>query len=467
MAIRMVVIDAQPIPGQTLRAAELVESRPVSAVSSAVGWVGLATLVAWLLLSRHFGFAGPNSALMSVFLCGIAMALWSWGVDKVHRNPSTGIDWHAPARSTDAALATAKVKTAGLFVTWALIGAAYGAFSWYWSGNYRFAMAVFGWVLVPLALVTLPYCVWLDRRMAEPRDGSWHFGHWLLGGEGADGAAIARHWRAWGVKGFFTAFMVSIVPGLFIDLVQRPVAQIFAGPVELAGAGIAFLYIVDVHLATVGYVLTLRPLDSHIRTANPYGMAWLAALMCYPPFVLMNPGGVLYYEGGSRPWSQWFAGNEPLLWLWGAALVLLTAIYAWATVAFGPRFSNLTHRGVITHGPYRFTRHPAYLAKNSFWWLASCVFLPWEGGWTQVARNCILLALVNGVYYWRAKTEERHLFADPAYRAYWSWAQRHALVPRLFAKLSGRDRPLIVLEPAPGAIAIDPSSARLDRPSGA
>ena len=30
-------------------------------------------------------------------------------------------------------------------------------------------------------------------------------------------------------------------------------------------------------------------------------------------------------------------------------------------------------------------------------------------------RNTILLAAVSGVYYWRAKTEEKHLLGDPAY----------------------------------------------------
>ena len=39
-------------------------------------------------------------------------------------------------------------------------------------------------------------------------------------------------------------------------------------------------------------------------------------------------------------------------------LVALTAIYAWATVAFGFRFSNLTHRGILTHGPYALVAAP-------------------------------------------------------------------------------------------------------------
>ena len=34
-----------------------------------------------------------TDVLLSVLLCGMAMAAWSVFVDKVHRNPSTGIDW--------------------------------------------------------------------------------------------------------------------------------------------------------------------------------------------------------------------------------------------------------------------------------------------------------------------------------------------------------------------------------------
>ena len=70
-----------------------------------------------------------------------------------------------------------------------------------------------------------------------------------------------------------------------------------------------------------------------------------------------------------------------------------------------------------------------------------------SGGWVEGLRNTVLLALVSGVYYWRAKTEEKHLLADPAYVAYWNWAQDHAFVPRLMARITGRQRPLIRLEP--------------------
>jgi protein-S-isoprenylcysteine O-methyltransferase Ste14 len=240
--------------------------------------------------------------------------------------------------------------------------------------------------------------------------------------------------------------MLSIVPGNFAVLVERPLDVILANPVEFCAAAVLFLYLVDVHVATVGYVLTLKPLDAHIRTANPYGMAWVAALICYPPFILMS-GGPLDYQVNGAEWDYWFADHPALLMIWGGLAVGFTAIYSWATLAFGIRFSNLTHRGVITHGPYRFTRHPAYVAKNISWWILSMPFLVTAGGPVEALRNCVLLLAVNGVYYWRAKTEEKHLLADPAYRDYWLWAQHHAFVPRLCARLTGRRQPLVVLEP--------------------
>jgi hypothetical protein len=43
--------------------------------------------------------------------------------------------------------------------------------------------------------------------------------------------------------------------------------------VALANWLITFMFVIDVAFATAGYILTFRPLDSHIRTANPYAAA--------------------------------------------------------------------------------------------------------------------------------------------------------------------------------------------------
>ena len=443
----------------------LPAARPASAVSAGVGYAGLIGLILYLLAARyapeiaaaigvdwgnHGAMSGPNSAIASVLACGIPMILWSVLVDKVHRNPTTGIDW-AQRRAWRETLDISLIKLAGLWATWGLIALGYGGLRYYWQGQYLFSMELL-WALLPaLLFISVPYILWLDRRLVNPRDGCHAFGSWIMG-QGADAdarRAIAHHLRAWAVKGFFTAFMLSIVPGNFAGLVTVPLAEVTANPYATALWTINFLFLIDVHVATVGYILTVKPLDAHIRTANPYGMAWVAALICYPPFILMNGGGPLDYHAGAADWGYWFAGQDAVLIAWGVMLAALTAVYSWATMAFGIRFSNLTHRGIITHGPYRFTRHPAYVAKNLTWWLGAMPFLVTSGSMVEGLRNAVLLGVVSLIYYWRAKTEEKHLLADPAYAAYWHWAQSHALVPRLCARLTGRATPLVRLEPDP------------------
>jgi protein-S-isoprenylcysteine O-methyltransferase Ste14 len=416
--------------------------RPRSAVGHGVGIAGLVGLIGWTLVGWHYGMDGPYAGMAAVFACGVPMLLWSLLVDRVHRNPTTGIDWDGAPRPLKDVIDISLVKLTGLWATWGGIAVLYGLARWYWEGSYRFAMQMFGAAAPWLLVLSIPYVLWLDRRLAEPRDAAHAFGQWVIGGAAgkADGTQVADHLRAWAVKGFFLAFMLSIVPANFANVVHWLPAEIVAGPVALANFLITAMFLIDVAFATVGYMLTMRPLDAHIRSANPLMSGWVAALICYPPFVLMGPGGPLDYHRNTAQWSDWLAGSPAALWGIGALLVVLTGIYAWATVAFGLRFSNLTHRGILTHGPYRWTRHPAYLSKNLFWWASTLPFLATGGSAIDALRNMMTLAAVSGVYYWRARTEERHLSADPDYRAYSDWMARNGPVPRLVAWMAGRGR---------------------------
>jgi len=415
------------------------DPRPASAVSTGVGLVGLGGLIAWTCVARIYGMEGPLAALTALLACAVPMILWSLLVDRVHRNPSTGINWDAPPRPLKESLDISVAKIAALWAIWALIGGLYCIARWYWQEPWIFAMRVLGLAAIPMLVLSIPYVIWLDRRLVEPRDGAWHFGQWLIGRPAnADPAMVQDFLRAWAVKGFFLAFMISIVPGNWIETVRPDSAWITENPVNLARWLISVMFMIDVSIATVGYVLTFRPLDSHIRSANPYAAGWVAALICYPPFILMNPGGPLDYHQGTAEWIYWLAGEPLLMALMGLWLAFLTAIYAWATVAFGIRFSNLTHRGVLTHGPYAWSKHPAYLSKNLFWWFATLPFLATTDNVVDAIRNTAVLGLVSGVYYWRARTEERHLMADPAYRDYAAWMERNGPIPRLINRLIPR-----------------------------
>ncbi len=426
--------DSLPPPGR----------RPVSDVSSAVGMAGLLGLFLWLAICRNWAFlaevfglsgpreplSGPYAALMTVIFTGAPMALWSVLVDKVHRRPSTGLDWDRAA-TDDPPLRVSATKILGLGATWAVIAAFYCIARWYWDGQYLFAMKVIGLTAIAMVLFSVPYVLWLDRYLVNPRDGAWHFGAMLIGREAYDPGEVKSHFRSWAVKGFFCAFMISILPGGFAYIVTLDISGISANPVRLAGGLIELLFLIDVHMAMVGYLMTFRPLDAHIRSANPYVAGWVAALICYPPFILMGNGDVLSYHYNTADWSYWLRDYPALLWVWGGWLVFLAAIYAWATVIFGLRFSNLTYRGIITNGPYRFTRHPAYLSKNLFWWSSTLPFFVTNGSFVDMVRNTAILALVSGVYFWRARTEEAHLLADDLkYRQYHAWMAHNAPINR-------------------------------------
>jgi protein-S-isoprenylcysteine O-methyltransferase Ste14 len=197
-------------------------------------------------------------------------------------------------------------------------------------------------------------------------------------------------------------------------------------------------YTVDLLFCVVGYAMTMRLFDSHIRSTEPTMFGWVVALICYQPFYSVIGTWYLRYDENGE-WPQVFSAYPALSGFWGGCIIALVILYGLATVAFGIRFSNLTHRGIITSGPYRFTRHPAYVSKNLSWWLISVPFLTAADFGTGL-RHCCLLGLLNTVYYLRAKTEERHLSRDPKYVAYSAWIERHGIFSRMRQTIIPRRR---------------------------
>lgn len=439
---------------------------PRSDVSVGVGLAGLLGLLAWIAFCRNYAgiaetfgipgprapLGGPHAALAAMLFSTGPMVLWSVLVDKVHRNPSTGIDWARLPRPLAEVLPISAVKLAALWATWLIIAGLYALARWYWDGQYLFAMKVLGYAIGPLVVLSVPYVLWLDRRLLEPRDHAWHFGAMLMGREPYDLDEVKKHWRAWLIKGFFGAFMISILPGGFAAVVNADLAQVANDPVRWGLFLIELLFVIDVQIGTVGYLVTMRPLDAHIRSGNPFLGGWLAALICYPPVAWGVLGTILVYETDAPGWTVWFADYPALLWLWACWLVFLTGIYAWATVAFGIRFSNLTYRGVVTNGPYRFTRHPAYLSKNLFWWSSTLPFLVSTGSPVEAVRNVFFLGCVSAIYYWRARTEEAHLSGEDAkYRAYHAWMARNGPITAPLVALASHlraRRPTLQQHPA-------------------
>ncbi|MBI5495164.1 MAG: hypothetical protein HY904_09045 [Deltaproteobacteria bacterium] len=165
------------------------------------------------------------------------------------------------------------------------------------------------------------------------------------------------------------------------------------------------LFFVDTIWALTGYAAESRWLGNKTKSVEPTGFGWMVALMCYPPF---NDISGTYFPLGR---SGTLFNDESLLVACRVAMLAAFTIYVAATIAFGPTFSNLTNRGIITRGPYAFIRHPAYACKNFAWWME---YLPNAGSPTTF----LWLICWNIIYGLRAWTEERHLSKDPEYVAY-------------------------------------------------
>lgn len=168
------------------------------------------------------------------------------------------------------------------------------------------------------------------------------------------------------------------------------------------------LFIIDVGIATIGYSFASRWLDNRTRSVDWTWSGWIVALLCYPPLNTAFTSQFISYQG--LPTHQLIT-NEYALAVVLAIVLSLYVLYVWATIALGFKFSNLTHRGIVSSGPYRFVRHPAYAAKNMAWWVDNTFVL--TNIWATVG-----MILWNVIYILRALTEERHLSHFGDYQHY-------------------------------------------------
>ena len=402
--------------------------RPASAVSpltSGIGffafWAALAVLVGWGALDTL------RCAILACAIAATAMAIVELLVFRVSYSESTGLDWSTAPRENGPRIFT---KLAGLAATLAAVAAAYWVLPVY-RGEFYLPFYQALAIIVPLWLaLAFPYFWYVDRRQREPYDGYWHMGLLVTGrAASADRGAIAQHLLGWLVRAYFLPLMLVYLV-LNIDWLRFAAFNPRADWLFVYEGAFRLTIIVDLAFSVIGYALALRITDSHLRSVDSTMFGWLVTLVCFEPFWSLINSSYLNYENG-RGWSALFPDGGLLAWVWGGAIIALLVVYSWSTVVFGLRFSNLTHRGIITSGPYRWLRHPAYLSKSLSAWLIAVPFIPAGVAPMEAVRLSALLLLLNGVYFLRAWTEERHLRRDPVYVRYADWIDRHGLVARL------------------------------------
>lgn len=433
--------DAQPQPSP----AGGLPPLPASVTSFPIALVGLVCATAVLLVARSWQrgegpiAAGIISPTGLTLVCLLALALPIIGLERwrlgTHRRASTGIELdRAPDYDGQRVLS----KLVGVAGSVLFLAAMYWIFPEYDGSFYDPWYRVLTWLGLPLIVATPIYVAWVDARMPAPRDSYWQLGRLLTGHRrDCEPAVLGQHLLGWLVKGFFLplmfVYLVGSVKGLlnydkpFLDAMLSGEVKGMRTFYDLAWDA---LFTVDLLYTVAGYTLTLRLLDGHLRSTEPTALGWGVALLCYQPFWKLYSNQYLEYDD-KVTWGSWLGQHPALFAAWAAAILALIVVYVSAAVSFSLRFSNLTHRGVLTGGPYQFTKHPAYVSKNLAWWLVAVPFIPevWSlGGAWDALRCCLALLGVNFVYLMRARTEERHLSRDPAYVAYATAMERRSVL---------------------------------------
>ncbi len=211
-------------------------------------------------------------------------------------------------------------------------------------------------------------------------------------------------------------YLAAVHYGMFIftflldfnlsEVAKMDVVPIINQVVYPVGVWLAMWLALVVYL--FGYIIESHRFNNTIQSIDNTWFGWGITLICYVPFY---PFFAYFLPNGAQDFA--FYKNEEITALVRVVLLLILFIKTLAIFNLGLKSSNLTYRGIVTHGVYRYIRHPHYLTKLMLWWIGlipSAWHYPWLVGplffWTMV-------------YYWRARTEEAHLLrCDPSYKVY-------------------------------------------------
>lgn len=245
----------------------------------------------------------------------------------------------------------------------------------------------------------------------------------------------ANHFRIAWTSIIVRAFFVPLMLILFINIsenahqqfqqivsaytINDPTLDIYTTCTLWFSLFFILFFLIDTSLALLSYCHSSRMIDSPVKSVDKTGLGWISCIVCYPPwFKFVQWYFVFPTLGiGNLP-------DTPIKLILMGLVVLLVGIYAWSTIAFGLRFSNLSYRGMITRGPYRYCRHPAYAAKCLSWWVQ---FLP------ALTTYMSIVGMLGWtfIYCLRALTEERHMLSVNKKYALYMKQVRFRFVPGL------------------------------------
>ncbi len=273
------------------------------------------------------------------------------------------------------------------------------------------------------------HVVWVDRRQEAPEDDYYWLGMLLRGR--STRLPTRQFMLSLSLKIFFIPTMYGFLVVSLTVLLDQGLPGSFSHFIRwLFLFGVSY----DLTVATAGYVFCSRLFGNDIRGIDQTWGGWAACLVCYPPFLYL----IHQMRDGADfiVWTDWLSPDSALYWIWGGMICLTWFVYWISTAHFGLRFANLSWRGLVDVGLYRYVKHPAYLSKNLYWWLHAVPFAGYLSG-MDLFLHLLVMSTISLVYFIRAKTEERHLVQYPEYRAYLSRMNNAGLLHAL-GRLSAR-----------------------------
>jgi len=398
---------------------------------------GCAAIAAFVLGIALSDYGGLVTALAGAVLYVAIVAAWeglvlrSWSSDLLSRSVRR-VSW--------------SLYWPKQLAVWGLLGTFYLALTsmpLFSTGQFRNAIQWMPQVVAWCFWLSPVYVRWVSSRQQDPHDDYWSLGRAVLG-LSHDRQAVIDLLLSWGIKLLFAPMMGSYLINAGANLGQFDWSTWFANPDTVYRGVWRFVAFCDLIVGATGYLLTLRVFGTHIRHVSRDPVEWAVTLACYWPL-----WPIVYAQIGHYSDSQWhtFMENGGLVWwTWVVLLIVVKVAWLFSGLAHGIRFSNLTHRGIITTGLFRWFVHPSYTLKTTMWWL---LYLPMLHGDLAVSHTLSLL-FVTWLYWMRGKTEERRLAAtDPIYRYYLHGVRQwqssclparlvRARAFRLFSSLSSR-----------------------------
>lgn len=398
---------------------------PRSINSNFINLLGVGAFIWAAFYCRDHNIHGIYATLLTVLAYGFVIILFEVIFLRTPSRANTGLDFSRFDWNADRVF----YKLVGLYGCYAFVALCYWGFPIYSSSFYKPYHDAVRLVFPYLMIASVPYVAFVDSFMKYPEDNYFWMGRLLLfRGRGTTWKALGQLVTGWVVKGYYLPLMFVFMIGDVEYVIGFNLTNDDMNFLNVYNPMVALIFVLDLLAAVAGYMLTFRLFDTHIRSVEPTFFGWFICLACYDPFNDTYLNTYFRYRGNDDRWIEWLQNYPDWMMVYGTIIFLFIAIYSVGGLNFGVRFSNITHRGVVTNGMFRLTKHPEYISKNIFWWLT---FAPWytladeDHSLLETFRFYLLMLGINGTYFWRARTEERHLSRDPVYVEYALWMNEY------------------------------------------